>query len=182
IAKEIRIVLTADGRTLTDAEYIEYSKKGVVQRAASLNDLREIWMNAKKRDKFLEALRDQSIYPDLIASLLKRPDADSFDVLAHITFGVPIFTRDERANAFKNLNREFLNTFDPKAQEVLLALLDKYRVGGVEEISKPEVFRIPPFDKYGFIRGVANLFGGFDQLREAIDEVQRGLYFDGGLR
>lgn len=182
IAKEIRIVLTADGRTLTDAEYIEYSKKGVVQRAASLNDLREIWADPKKRDKFLETLREQSIYPDLIASLLKRPDADSFDILAHITFGVPMFTRDERANAFKNLHGEFLNALDPKAQEVLLALLDKYRVGGIEEISKPEVFRIPPFDKYGFIRGVAKLFGGFDQLREAIDEVQRGLYFEGGLR
>jgi len=182
IAKEIRIVLTADGRTLTEAEYIEYSRKGVVERAASLYDLREMWTDPRKREKFSEALRDQSIYPDLIASLLKRPDADSFDVLAHITFGVPIFTREERANAFKNLHREFLSTFDPKAQEVLLALLDKYRIGGIEEISKPEVFRIPPFDKIGFLRGVANLFGGFDRLRTAIDEVQKGLYYSEGLR
>jgi len=182
IAQEIRVVLTADGKTLTDAEYIEYSKKGVIQRAASLNGLRDIWTDPMKREKFLEALREQSIYPDLIASLLKRPDADSFDVIAHITFDVPIFTREERANAFRNLHGDFLKDFDPEAQEILLALLDKYRVGGIEEISKPEVFRIPPFDKMGFLRGVAKLFGGFDKLRRALDELQRGLYVSEGLR
>jgi len=182
IAQEIRVVLTANGRTLTDAEYIEYSKKSVIERAASLNDMREIWANPLKREKFLEVLRGQSIYPDLIASLLKRPDADSFDVLAHIAFDVPIFTREERANAFKNLHGDFLKNFDLEAQEVLLSLLDKYRVGGIEELSKPEVFRIPPFDKMGFLRGVAKLFGGFDQLRKAMDELQKGLYYGGGLR
>ncbi|MGQ9507627.1 MAG: EcoAI/FtnUII family type I restriction enzme subunit R [Candidatus Bathycorpusculaceae bacterium] len=182
IAQEIRVVLTADGTTLTEAEYIEYSKKGIVQRAASLNDLREIWANPMKREKFMETLREQSIYPDLIASLLKRPDADSFDVIAHIAFDVPIFTREERAKAFMNLHGDFLKTFDPQAQEILLALLDKYRIGGIEEISKPEVFRIPPFDKIGFLRGVAKLFGGFDKLREALDQLQKGLYFGEGLR
>lgn len=182
IAQEIRVVLTADGRTLTEAEYIEYSKKGIVQRAASLNDLREIWANPVKREKFLDALREESIYPDLIASLLKRPDADSFDVFAHIAFDVPIFTREERAIAFKNLHGDFLKAFDPQAKEILLALLDKYRIGGIEEISKAEVFRIPPFDKIGFLRGVAKLFGGFDKLREALDQLQRGLYLGEGLR
>jgi len=181
IAQEIRVVLTSDGRTLSDAEYIEYSRKGVVQRVASLKDLREIWSDPLKREKFLQVLREQSIYPDLIASLLKRPDADSFDVIAHIAFDVPIFTREERANAFRNLYGDFLKTFDPQAQEVLLALLDKYRVGGIEEISKPEVFRIPPFDKMGFLRGVAKLFGGFENLRKALDALQKGLYSGQGV-
>lgn len=178
IANEIRIVFTADGKTLTDAEYIEYSRKGVVQRAASLRDLREIWIDTQKRSKFLEALREQSIYPDLVASLLKQPDADSFDVLAHVAFKVAIFTRDQRANGFKNLHAEFLNSFAPNTQEVILALLDKYRIGGIEEISTPEVFRLPPFDKRGYITGIAKLFGGFDKLRKAIDQVQKGLYFE----
>jgi type I restriction enzyme R subunit len=181
IAQETRIVLTSDGRTLSEAEYIEYSRKGVIQRVASLKDLREIWSDPLKREKFLQALREQSIFPDLIASLLKRPDADAFDILAHIAFDVPIFTREERAKAFKNLYGDFLKAFDPQAQEVLLALLDKYRVGGIEEISRPEVFRIPPFDKMGFLRGVAKLFGGFENLRKALDALQRGLYMGEGV-
>jgi type I restriction enzyme R subunit len=181
IAQETRIVLTSDGRTLSEAEYIEYSRKGVIQRVASLKDLRAIWSDPLKREKFLQALREQSIFPDLIASLLKRPDADAFDILAHIAFDVPIFTREERAKAFKNLYGDFLKAFDPQAQEVLLALLDKYRVGGIEEISRPEVFRIPPFDKMGFLRGVAKLFGGFENLRKALDALQRGLYMGEGV-
>lgn len=176
IANETRIVLTASGKTLSDAEYIEYSRKGVIKRAASLRDLREIWTNAEKRKKFLETLKEQSIYPGLLSSLLKRPDADAFDVIAHIAFGVPIFSREERANAFKNRSMESLSAFGPKAQEVLLALLDKYRVGGIEEISRPEVFRLPPFDKMKYIAGIAKLFGGFDKLKKAIDMIQRGLY------
>jgi len=181
IAKEVRIVLTADGKTLTEAEYIEYSRKGVVERAASLRDLRGIWTDSEKRQELLEALRSSSIYPDLVASLLKRPDADSFDILAHIAFGVPIFTREERANALRNRSSALFSRSSLRAQEVLLALLDKYRVGGIEEISRKEVFRIPPFDKMGYIKGVAEIFGGFDNLRRAIDEVQRGLYSNSDL-
>ena len=176
IANETRIVFTASGKTLSDAEYIEYSRKGVIKRAASLKDLREIWTDSEKRKKFLETLKEQSIYPDLLSSLLKRPDADVFDVIAHIAFGVPILSREERANAFKNRSVEFLSAFGPKAQEVLLALLDKYRVGGIEEITRPEVFRLPPFDKMKYIAGIAKLFGGFDKLKKAIDMMQKGLY------
>jgi type I restriction enzyme R subunit len=176
IANEVRIVLTDDGKTLTEAEYIEYSKKGVIERATTLHDLREIWIDGQKRRKFLDALRMSSIHPDLIAGLLKRPDADSFDALAHIAFGVPMLTREERAGALKNLNSTLFDSLAPRAQGVLLALLDKYRAGGVEEISRKEIFRIPPFDEMGYLKGVAEMFGGFDNLRKAIDEVQRGLY------
>ena len=45
IAEETRIFLTADSKTLTDAEYIEYSREGVVKRVARLKDLYRIWLN-----------------------------------------------------------------------------------------------------------------------------------------
>nr|MDO8080349.1 DEAD/DEAH box helicase family protein [Candidatus Freyarchaeota archaeon] len=176
IAEETKIILTANGKTLTDAEYIQYSKEGVISRVTTLNDLRKIWINSETRDKFLEELRNNSIYPELLASIIKIPDADKFDVIAHIVFGSPILTRDERANAFLNKKATFLNAMGDNAQEVILSLLDKYRIGGIEQISKPEIFRVPPFDKMGFLRGVAEIFGGFDELKETLDEVQSGLY------
>ena len=36
IAEEVKIFLTADGKTLTEAEYVEYSKEGVVKRVTTL--------------------------------------------------------------------------------------------------------------------------------------------------
>lgn len=176
IANELRVVLTSNGKTLSEAEYVAYSKDGIIQQVSSLENLRDIWLDSKEREKLLKELRDQSIYPELIANLLQRPDVDSFDILAHIAFGIPMLTRDERAEAFKNLSGKFIEKLNPKAQEILISLLDKYRLGGVSEISKPELFRIPPFDRFGYVNGVAQAFGGFNNLKNAIEEIRKGLY------
>jgi type I restriction enzyme R subunit len=180
IAEETKIILTANGRTLTDAEYIEYSKDGIVKRVTTLQELRELWIDTEKRKNFLEALKNESIYPELLASIVKMPDADAFDIIAHIAFNAPILTRDERANAFINKKQFFLNALGSNAREIIISLLDKYRIGGIEQISKPEIFRVPPFDKMGYLRGVAEIFGGVDKLKEALNILQNELYRDIG--
>ncbi|ASJ11264.1 hypothetical protein A3L12_08140 [Thermococcus sp. P6] len=168
-------------KTLTDAEYIEYSKEGVIKRAATLGDLYRIWIEREKRQKFLEELARESIIPELLAGILKTPDADTFDVLAHIAFGAPILTRDERAKAFLDKKKKVLDALGDQAREVIIALLDKYRIGGIDQISRPEVFRLPPFDKLGYLRGVAEIFGGMDNLKKAINMLERGLYESPGV-
>jgi len=176
IAEETSIFISATGKTLTDAEYIEYSREGVKKRVTKLGDLYRIWLDREKRRKFLEELLKESIIPELLAGILKVPDADTFDILAHIAFGAPILTRDERAKAFLNKKKQVLDALGGKGREIILALLDKYRIGGIEQISRPEVFRLPPFDKLGYLRGVAEIFGGMDKLRQAINMLERGLY------
>lgn len=176
IAEETRIVFTADGRTLTEAEYIGYSREGVIRRAASLHELREIWIEPEKRTVFLNALKGESIFPYLLAAILRHPAADTFDLLAHVAFNAPILSRDERAQVFLNRCGQFLSAFGTEAHEVILALLDKYRVGGVEEI-RPEVFHVPPFDRMGYIEGIIQRFGGDPhRLRAAMDGLQKEIY------
>jgi type I restriction enzyme R subunit len=176
IAEETSIYISATGKTLTEAEYIEYSREGVIKRVATLGDLYNIWLDRERRKKFLEELKRESIIPELLASILKAPDADTFDVIAHVAFGAPLLTRDERARAFLNKKRQLIDALGGKARDVILALLDKYRIGGIEQITDAKVFRLPPFDKMGYLRGVAEIFGGFDKLKEAIDMLERGLY------
>lgn len=176
IAEETNISISATEKTLTDAEYIEYSKEGVIKRAVTLDDLYRIWLDREKRRRFLKELEKESILPELLAKILKVPDADAFDVLAHIAFEAPILTRDERARAFLNKKREVIDALGDRAKEVIIALLDKYRIGGVEQITRPEVFRLPPFDKLGYLRGVAEIFGGMENLKRAISMLERGLY------
>jgi type I restriction enzyme R subunit len=179
IAEETRIVFTADGKSLSEAEYIEYSRAGVIKRAASLDQLREIWIDPEKRSLFLKALEEQSIFPNLLASILKHPDADPFDLLAHIAFDVPIISRDERARAFLNRQQQILSSFGPSAREVLLCLLDKYRVGGIGEV-RPEIFRVPPFDRMGYAPGIIRRFGGAKRLDYAMKELQERIYAEVG--
>lgn len=181
IAEETRIIPLKDGRTLKDAEYIEYSKEGIVKRAATLEELKVLWLS-EKRAAFLEELKNESISPKILADIIKIPDADTFDIIAHVAFGVPVLTRDERASMFINKKQSFLSAFNKNAQEVILSLLDKYKIGGIDQLSKPEVFRLSPFDKMGYLQGVAKMFGGYEKLREALDALQRGLYeYIGGL-
>jgi type I restriction enzyme R subunit len=59
---------------------------------------------------------------------------------------------------------------------VLEALLEKYRLGGVDQMTDPRVFRLPPFKAMGELRGVVQRFGGTEPLRQTLAELQRRLY------
>lgn len=175
IAEETQIIFTADGRTLTEAEYVGYSCDGVVERAASLEDLREIWIDPERRHSFLRDLIEHSIHPSILASLFKMPRADTFDILAHIAFDAPILSRDERAVAFRNLQGHFLSAFGLEAQDVLLILLEKYRLAGINEI-QPKIFDVPPFDRMGYAPGVIRRFSGAEPLKKALLQMQKRIY------
>jgi type I restriction enzyme R subunit len=75
-----------------------------------------------------------------------------------------------------NRNQDFLGRFKGKAREILEMLVDKYRVWGIEEIAKPEVFRVRPLSQYGTFMAIVDLFQGLENLRKAVDELQVRLY------
>jgi len=55
-------------------------------------------------------------------------------------------------------------------------LVDKYRVWGIEEIAKPEIFRVRPLSEYGTFTAIIELFHGPGNLRKTVDELQVRLY------
>lgn len=165
------------GNHLKEADYKEYSKEEVARLALSLDDLKNIWIEEAKRRQFLSELKSKSISPEALAKLLDREDADFFDVLAHIAFDAPIISRDERAQALEIRKQEFLSSFGVEAQPVILELLDQYRAGGIEDISRKEVLTLPRFQEMGIETIVAS-FGGVEKAREAIGKLQRYLYME----
>ena len=80
--------------------------------------------------------------------MLEAPDADAYDRSAE-PFG---YAQDRRS--WRSL------------------LVNKYRVWGIEEIAKPEVFRVRPLSEYGTFTAIADLFQGARNLRKAVDELQ----------
>jgi type I restriction enzyme R subunit len=114
------------------------------------------------------------VYVDILRAILQRPDADAFDLLAHVAFGADIHSCEERAAALFNLHRQFFEQFGPEAREVLQTLVEKYRYGGVSEVTDPRIFALAPFNSD--VRKVAERFGGIPALRAAIDELVRRLY------
>lgn len=176
IAEEDRLVLEKEGKTLNVEEYIKYAGKEVVKKVVHVEDLRSVWVDPQKRREFLQDLTHESIYPEVLAELLKRPDLDRFDLLSQVAYGRVALSRDERTESLLNKEQRFLSAFSDDAREIIYALLEKYRLAGIEEIENPMVFELPPFDKMGKIEGIQNQFGGIDRLKVAIAGIRNRLY------
>jgi len=165
IEQEITIEM-GEGTRINKAQYTEFSKNEVLKRIVTLNDLTRIWTNQRRRDEFTKDLIDNSVSPKTLAALLDAPDADPFDILAHIAFGTPIISRDERAEAFLNKKRDYMKSFGETGRKIILDLLEKYRIDGIDNVDDPKVFNIPPFDKMGHVLGVAKKVGGLENLKK----------------
>lgn len=176
IAEETYLEFDASGRRLTAKDYLEYARREVVSVCSDLLALETTWRDRNRRQELLQGLRRKDVFLEALAVILKQPNADDFDLLAHLAFDQKVHSREERAVALRNLHREFFETFNPKAREVIENLVEKYRYGGIAELDKPQVFSIPPFDKLGGIRGTGRRFGGIQQLRHAVDSLQRMIY------
>jgi len=55
-------------------------------------------------------------------------------------------------------------------------LLDKYTEYGAAQFLIPEVLEVPPICEQGNIVEIAGRFGGVEQLRQAVSELQTLLY------
>lgn len=176
IAEETTFVVEATGQQLSLEQYLDYTRQQVVDQAPSWLDLQAVWCDADSRRPFLDALLQASVHIDVLAEVLNQPEADQFDLLGHIAFNHPVYTRSQRATAFTNREQGFLEQHDLPAQQVILALLDKYRVGGIEEMTDPRVFRLSPFREMGQAVGVLRRFGSTKRLQTTMQEMQRRLY------
>ena len=176
---EEELYVEVEGEKLNKAKYIKYAKENVRKKVLTLDDLRKIWINREKRKRFLEELKTKSINPELIAQLLERPDADVFDIIAYVAFDAPILSRDDRAQALLNKKQQFINSFNETAKKVLLNLLEKYKIAGIDEIS-PEALESPDIQKIGKLKEIITSFGGIDKLKTALKNLTEYLYEIGG--
>lgn len=166
------------GNHLKEAEYRLYSKEEVTRLALTLDDLKNIWLDEQRRKELLARLKEQSVSPEALARLIDREDADFFDVLAHVAFDAPVVSRDERAQAIEIRKQEFLSSFGGEAQPILLTLLDQYKIGGIDDLSRKEIFDLPKLREIG-LETIIKAFGGPEKVGAAIKELQHQLYQGG---
>lgn len=164
----------ADGNLVTPEDYLRKVRQELLSACNSMVELQQAWVDKARRDELLATLESRMVHLDILREILHRPDADAYDLLAHVAFGADLHSCEERANALFNLHREFFETFGEDARAVLLALVEKYRYGGVIEVADPAVFTLAPFNSD--VRHVVRPFGGIAELRAAIDELIRRLY------
>ena len=63
-----------------------------------------------------------------------------------------------------------------EAQEILADLLEKYATDGELQFTLPDVLKVPPISHHGNVNEIIGKFGGADQLRNAVNQLQGLLY------
>jgi len=164
----------AEGNLVSPEDYLKKVRQEILTACHSMVELQGTWTDSERREQLLQMLEERMVHVDILREILQRPDADAYDLLAHTAFGADIHSCEERATALFNLHKEFFEKFDASAREVLLALVEKYRYGGLPGVVDPLIFQLAPFNSD--VRTVAKPFGGISELRKAVDDLVRLLY------
>jgi len=84
--------------------------------------------------------------------------------------------RRQRADRVKRQQTAFFNYFAPEAREILNDLLEKYAADGELQFTLPDVLKVPPISQHGNVAEIVGKFGGAEQLRKAVNQLQTLLY------
>lgn len=176
IAAHLVYELDPNGRQLRVVRYTDYAAESVRTLSPSVQDLRKRWADAEQRNEIINALSERGISFAELADSAGQPEADPFDLLCHLAFNAPLRTRRERAQQMKQTHKDFFTRYAPEARQILEELLDKYAEHGDAQFVLPDVLRVPPISNHGQPGEIIRLFGGPDQLRQAVNDLQGMLY------
>jgi type I restriction enzyme, R subunit len=168
--------LDPDGKLLRVVKFIEYAADKVRTLYPSAPELREQWADPAKRSEIIRRLEERGIDFDNLATAANQPEADPFDLLCHMAFNAPLRTRRERADRLKKEKKDFFDQYGHEAKAILNDLLEKYAEHGTAQFILPDVLHVPPLSERGNVMEIAGLFGGPDQLRQAVTQLQTLLY------
>jgi type I restriction enzyme R subunit len=176
VAAHLVYELDPNGKQLRVVRYTDYAADAVRTLCPNAPALRQQWANPAKRSEIIQGLKERGVSFEELAEAAKQPDADPFDLLCYLAFNAPLRTRRERAQQLKVNKPDFFARYSPEARVVLEELLDKYAEHGDAQFVLPDVLQVPPLSNHGQIGEIVHLFGGADQLRSAVTELQNGLY------
>jgi type I restriction enzyme R subunit len=141
-------------------------------------DLQSAWSNPEARTEVLAALTERGISFEALATSADQPEADPFDLLCHLAWNVPLFTRRERAERARKATKDMFEQYSDTAREVLALMLEKYIERGINQFNTlSDLMKIQPFDRFGTPSEIATRhFGGVTGLKEAVSRLQAAIY------
>ncbi|MCA1948844.1 MAG: DEAD/DEAH box helicase family protein [Armatimonadetes bacterium] len=176
IAAHVVYELDSSGKKLRVVKFTDYASEQVRSIVPSAAELRSRWTRAEERAAILQALEARGVALEQLAENTCRPEADPFDLLCHVAYNAPLRTRRERAERLRKGRLDFWDYFQPEAREILQEILEKYVEHGTGGFSIPDILKVPPLADHGNVLEIAGKFGGPEQLRAAVEQMQTLLY------
>jgi type I restriction enzyme, R subunit len=176
IATHLVYELDGNGKQLRVVKFTDYTADKVRSMWPSAAVLRSKWGKAEEREEIINSLDERGISFEELAKAANQPDADPFDLLCHVAFNAPLRTRRERAEMLRREKKDFFDKYGPEARDVLTEMLEKYIEFGTAQFQIPEILKVPPISERGTVPEIAAFFGGAENLRTAVNEMQALLY------
>ncbi|WP_297218252.1 EcoAI/FtnUII family type I restriction enzme subunit R [uncultured Desulfovibrio sp.] len=162
-----------DGKLVTES-LIDYSRRNIRQKFATLDTFLHAWNVEARKQAIVEELSRQGVPLAMLREVSGKTDIDDFDLICHIAFDQKPLTRAERAARVRK--RDYLHRYSEQARAVLSALLDKYQDAGISQLEDLGVLALPPFNRMGSPRSLADLFGGRQGLLDALRGLEAEIY------
>lgn len=168
--------LDPDGKQLRVVRYTDYAADTIRTLCTSAPELRAQWADPDRRSEIIRRLEERGVSFAQLAEITQQPEADPFDLLCHLAFNAPLRTRRERAQRLRENRKDFFARFAPEARTIIEELLDKYADFGDAQFLLPDALKVPPISDHGQIADIVRLFGGPEELRNAVTDLQTYLY------
>jgi type I restriction enzyme R subunit len=175
IADEVVLTVDAAGRQMTVEQYVAYARTIVTPHIKDRLDLVSSWLSDHERKKLVDDLENNGVHLALLADLLLVHNADGFDVLDFLALTGPLITRQERLEAFRNRNAQWLASFSAQRQTVVAELAAAYGDGGIDQLSR-RVLQLDRFRALGGAVIVMKTFGGSAHFDLMLGELRRRIY------
>ena len=156
------------GRRLQVKKFTEYTARACAACIPPPPSCAPSGATPKSAPRSSRRWKQRGISFEELAEAAKQPDADPFDLLCHVAYSAPIRSRRERAEAARIDGKAFFDRFTNGAREVLNELLEKYVEFGTAQFQIPDILKVPPISQRGNVIEIAGLFGGPEQLRDAV--------------
>jgi type I restriction enzyme R subunit len=173
VAESVQI-LDANGKLRT-VQFTQYAKEQITTMFPSMNDFRSKWNDLQERQHILDELENNGISIDQLMEITKQQDVDPFDLLCFVAFDLKPLTRKQRADLLKKNKPDFFAHYSEIAKDVLNLILEKYVDYGLNQI-RPDIISVEPIAQQGNPIEIVNEFGGMEEFKKAISELQTLLY------
>jgi len=162
-----------DGKLITEDIY-DYTRKNVRDEFSSISDFLKKWTSADRTEVIIEELAEKGILIEALRQETGSFDVDDFELICHIAFDMKPKTRSERAKNVKK--RNYFEKYSGLAKQVLIALLEKYKNEGIDELNNEKLLSLPPFITLARPSEIIKSFGGKAEYKKAIIELEHVLF------
>jgi len=171
IAETVQI-LDKNGNLIT-VQYTQYAKDKVTTMFTNADEFKQAWEKQETRKEIIDNLSNSGITRQQLEDITQIKEADYFDLLCHIAYGMKPLTRRQRAEKVKKAEK--LQEYSQKAQEIIQLIIEKYIKFGVSELN-PNIIQVHPISEKGNITEIVNEFGGIKEFKTVLNEIQHLLY------